>query len=232
MEVPDVFGLARAAVAVARPEEPLELRRWAGQENVRGRLTPRWHAPRRVAGSVRSLGADELRLLEDQARVQVQRKVYLRADVFRDAADARRNRPADIGIGKTLLRRADGSWWLVTGALEDFSVCFGDALAPDAANATLSGRADDAEEESPAAAATEERSAPCDPLPPDRSGGWICLRITLQRTPPEGLEEESGACPPRCFSAHSRAARDIPPHASGIAGAWSACPDRRQGGSL
>ena len=236
-----IFGTVCAALGAVRPEETLLLYRWAGQENVRGVVKPRWHAPRSVRGRVHSLGADELRNLEEQARVQVQRKVYLRADTFEEepappleegapllpengsrlptaegglqarAADAvSRIRSADFGaapgIGKTLLRRADGTWWLASGVPEDFR-----EPAPEAPVAPEAGGSEPIPPDGASPAASPGDGIPAFgvaasgelPVLPGTPGvgrprGWICLRITLQRRPPEGLlsprqsSEESG----------------------------------------
>ena len=114
----NLHAIAGPAAACLHPSEEAVLWQSAGQELERGRITPKYAAPLEVQVQIQSLSADELAQQEEASRTQLTRRAYLcvpkggltPAGIIRPLV-----RSGDI------LRRADGTCWLITSLAEDFS---------------------------------------------------------------------------------------------------------------
>lgn len=121
----NLHSVARGAVSALHPEETVALYQSTGQSNVLGRLTPVYAPAQTVQAQIQTLSPDELAHFEAASRTKVIRKAYLFASVSLPPAGIIRplSRTGDV------VKRADGTWWIVSAVLEDFTasgwVCVG-----------------------------------------------------------------------------------------------------------
>ncbi len=122
----NLHAIARGAIPALHPDETVTLRQSVGQRNARGRLVPEYAPARAVTAQIQSLGGDDLRHAEAVNLTQRDRKAYLFAP---DPALSPNGIVRPLARNGDMMRRADGSWWLVTAMLEDFTasgwVCVG-----------------------------------------------------------------------------------------------------------
>lgn len=122
----NLHAIVRGAIPALHPDETVTLRQSVGQRNIRGRIVPVYARAQTVTAQIQSLGSDDLRHAEAVNLTQRDRKAYL-------FAPAPTTPPAGIirplSRNGDMIQRADGSWWLVTAMLEDFTasgwVCVG-----------------------------------------------------------------------------------------------------------
>lgn len=122
----NLHGLVRSAITTLHPDETVTLRQSVGQRNVRGRVTSVYGPAQVVRAQIQSLGQDDLAQSEATSNTRIDRKAYLYAP---DAALPPQGIVRPLGRTGDMLRRADGTWWLVTAMIEDFTasgwVCVG-----------------------------------------------------------------------------------------------------------
>lgn len=115
----NLHDLVRGAIPALHPEETVLLVQSTGSENIRGVVTPQYADAVQVRAQVQSVGNDDLRAMNDTARTEIQRKAWLYSQTPAGLVPQGINRP--MARGGDLLRRADGTWWLVAALMEDFS---------------------------------------------------------------------------------------------------------------
>lgn len=122
----NLHAMVRGAIPALHPDESVTLRQSVGQKNVRGRIVPVYAPGQTVAAQIQSLGSDDLQHTEAVNLTQRDRKAYLYAP---DAAMPPTGIVRPLARNGDMMQRADGSWWLVTAMLEDFTasgwVCVG-----------------------------------------------------------------------------------------------------------
>jgi hypothetical protein len=110
-------ALARGPLAVVHKAEEVELVRCVGQDAEGGRVVPRYAAPVKVIARVQSEKEDAQQIVNESLVTVSTRKFYF--DGGPDDYPRGIDRPG--GTGGDMIRTKDGSWWLVTAVLEDFS---------------------------------------------------------------------------------------------------------------
>lgn len=115
----NIHDVVRSAIPMLHPDEPCLLIQNTGQENVRGIITATFADAVDIKAQIQSMGNDDLRAMNDTSRVEHQRKAYLYSAT--PAGVIPQTIVRTLERGGDLLRRADGSWWLITGMMEDFS---------------------------------------------------------------------------------------------------------------
>lgn len=122
----NLHGLVRQAITALHPDEAVTLRQSIGQRNERGRVTPVYGPAQAVQAQIQSLGQNELAQREATSNTRIDRKAYLFAP---DAGLPPQGIVRPLGRTGDMLQRADGTWWLVTAMIEDFTasgwVCVG-----------------------------------------------------------------------------------------------------------
>lgn len=122
----NLHTLVRSAITALHPDEVVILRQSVGQRNVRGRITPEYAPARTVNAQIQSLGQNDLAQAEQTSNTRVDRKAYLHAP---DPALPPQGIVRPLARNGDMLQRADGTWWLVTAMIEDFTasgwVCVG-----------------------------------------------------------------------------------------------------------
>ena len=122
----NLHGLVRRAITSLHPDEAMTLRQSIGQRNERGRVTPVYGPAQVVQAQVQSLGQNDLAQREATSNTRIDRKAYLFAP---EAALPPQGIVRPLGRTGDMLQRADGTWWLVTAMIEDFTasgwVCVG-----------------------------------------------------------------------------------------------------------
>lgn len=144
----NLHGLVRQAITALHPDETVTLRQSIGQRNVRGRLTPVYGPAQVVQAQIQSLKQDDLAQSEATSTTRIDRKAYLFAP---DASLPPQGIVRPLGRTGDMLERADGTWWLVTAMIEDFTasgwVCVGitqQVDGPDLSASEQAGEAADA----------------------------------------------------------------------------------------
>lgn len=123
----NLHAIVRNAVATLHPDEQVTLYRSQGITNVKGEIKPGYLSGVFVGAQIQSLSNDALYQSNRSGQNSTTRKAYL----FAENSTAEKPAPIIRPISRTgdMLKRADGTWWLVDSMLEDFSasgwVCVG-----------------------------------------------------------------------------------------------------------
>lgn len=145
----NLHALVRQAITGLHPDEAVTLRQSIGQRNERGRVTPVYGPAQEVRAQIQSLGPNDLAQSEAVSSTRIDRKAYLFAP---DAGLPPQGLVRPLGRTGDMVQRADGTWWLVTAMIEDFTasgwVCVGITQQVDGPELSAS----DADEESADAA--------------------------------------------------------------------------------
>lgn len=112
----NLHGIARNVIQAAHAEEPLTLYQSTGQVNEKGRLTPIYAEPLSVSGQVQTENDEKLYHAYATSQDEITRRIYLYTEKLRPAGIVRPQ-----ARGGDMIERGDGTWWLVTGVLDDFS---------------------------------------------------------------------------------------------------------------
>lgn len=136
----NLHGLVRSAITALHPDEAVTLRQSVGQTNVRGRLIPRYGPAQTVSAQIQSLGQNDLTQTEQVSSTRIDRKAYLYAP---NPALPPQGIVRPLARNGDMLQRPDGTWWLITAMLEDFTasgwVCVGitqQVKGPDLSNSS------------------------------------------------------------------------------------------------
>lgn len=122
----NLHAIVRGAITPLHPDETVILRQSTGQVNNRGKITPTYAPAQTVTAQIQTLSQNDLTQSESVSTTRVDRKAYLYA-----AAAVTPPNGMVRGLARTgdYIQRADGSWWLVTAMIEDFTasgwVCVG-----------------------------------------------------------------------------------------------------------
>lgn len=115
----NLHDIVRGSIPVLHPDEKVLLIQSTGKQNVRGVVTPTFAEAVQVIAQIQSMGNDDLRAMNDTWRTEIQRKAWLYSQTPAALVPQGINRP--LARGGDMMRRADGSWWLVAALMEDFS---------------------------------------------------------------------------------------------------------------
>lgn len=122
----NLHAVVRTVIPSLHPDETVTLRQSIGQRNERGRVTPLYGPAQTVQAQIQSLGQNDLAQKEATSSTRIDRKAYLFAP---DAALPPQGIVRPLGRTGDMLQRSDGTWWLVTAMIEDFTasgwVCVG-----------------------------------------------------------------------------------------------------------
>lgn len=114
----NLHAIAREAVQTLHPEETVTLCQSTGQRNDLGRIIPTYAEPQAVQAQIQSLSAEDLAHVDEASRTEVSRKAYLFAP---SPALPPSGIIRPLARNGDFIRRFDGTWWLVTGLIEDFT---------------------------------------------------------------------------------------------------------------
>lgn len=115
----NLHSIARGAIVALHPEESVTLYQSSGQTNNQGVISPTYEAAQTVQAQIQSLSTDELANVENVAQTGQVRKAYLFGPPVTSLIPQGIVRP--LARSGDMIQRADGTWWLVTGMMEDFS---------------------------------------------------------------------------------------------------------------
>lgn len=115
----NLHSIARGAIVALHPEESVTLYQSSGQTNTRGVISTTYEAAQAVQAQIQSLSTDELANVENVAQTGQVRKAYLFGPPVTSLIPQGIVRP--LARSGDMIQRADGTWWLVTGMMEDFS---------------------------------------------------------------------------------------------------------------
>ena len=115
----NLHSIARSAIVALHPEESVTLYQSSGQTNTQGTISPTYEAAQTVQAQIQSLSTDELANVENVAQTGQVRKAYLFGPPVSSLIPQGIVRP--LARSGDMIQRADGTWWLVTGVIEDFS---------------------------------------------------------------------------------------------------------------
>jgi hypothetical protein len=113
----NLHAVVRDAVASLNPDEDVILYQSAGQAVVSGHATPLYGEPIAATAQIQSESDEALYQSDNAGQNDITKKFYLCAGAKRPAGIIR---PLARG-GDVILRVSDGTWWLITGVIDDFS---------------------------------------------------------------------------------------------------------------
>lgn len=115
----DLHGIARKAITSVHPDELVTLYMSDGQTNVKGEITASYRPPVQVMGQVQSLTPKDLDHSGLTGQAAVTRYFYF----YSSPAPTENPNGLYRPLARTgdMIKRTDGSWWLVTTPDEDFS---------------------------------------------------------------------------------------------------------------
>ena len=114
----NLHAMANRLIRTVHPNETGLWVRSAGTGNVKGLLIPRWEPGVEVVMQVQSAAPESLAHLGDKlGSVEAVRKAWIKGAPGVHPSGI--NRPE--GRGGDMIRRADGTWWLITEVSEDFT---------------------------------------------------------------------------------------------------------------
>lgn len=113
----NLHHLVRNAIPSVHPDETITLYASSGQVNDRGRVTPIYAAPVRVKAQIQSESDSTLNHAGRMSLNTETKKAWFYGTPGQFPAGIVR----PLSKNGDMVKREDGTWWLVTGVLEDFS---------------------------------------------------------------------------------------------------------------
>lgn len=123
----NLHSIVKSALTAIHPDELVTLYRSQGITNVKGEIKTSYAAGSIVKAQIQSLSDDKLFHSGKTGQNSTTRKAYL----FSKDSTAEKPAPVFRPLSRTgdMVKRADGTWWLVDSLIEDFShagwVCVG-----------------------------------------------------------------------------------------------------------
>lgn len=113
-------AIANRYTSLVHPNETITLYRSLGQEQVPGKKRPIYAAPVTIPDAqIQQLTADDLVHQGMTSQTEIDRRCYLPSDNSTTGKPAGIIRPFERN--GDMIQREDGTWWLVTAPLEDFT---------------------------------------------------------------------------------------------------------------
>lgn len=113
----NLHAIVRAPITYLHPDETVTLYQSTGQTNILGRIKPSYSEGIALQAQIQTLSADELAQREDTSKTEIHAKAYLNANEAQPPAGIIRI----LARNGDFIRRADGTWWLITSILEEFA---------------------------------------------------------------------------------------------------------------
>ena len=113
----NLHNIVRGAITAVHPDETVTLYQSTGQVNSYGVVTAQYAEPQTVKAQVQSANNADLELVERTSQNTVIMRFYLYASAAMPPA------PIDRPFARSgdMIKRADGTWWLVTASPDDFA---------------------------------------------------------------------------------------------------------------
>lgn len=113
----NLHAIVRAPITALHPDETVVWYRSTGQTNTLGRIKPSYALGVILKAQIQTLSPDELQQREDASKTEIHVKAYLMAQEAMPPAGIIRIEARNGDF----IRRADGTWWLITSVLEEFA---------------------------------------------------------------------------------------------------------------
>ena len=113
----NLHAIVRRPITMLHPDETVVWYRSTGQMNVLGRIKPSYAEGIVLQAQIQTLSPDELQQREDASKTEIHVKAYLMAQESAPPAGIIRIEARNGDF----IRRADGTWWLITSVLEEFA---------------------------------------------------------------------------------------------------------------
>ena len=114
----NLHNVVRSAITSIHPDETVTLYQSDGQANVRGKVTAKYKEPITVKANFQPLDTDALKHIEAFNQTPISEQVFLYSDM--DSPVTGQARLPETRTGD-FIKRADGTFWLVTAILEDWT---------------------------------------------------------------------------------------------------------------
>lgn len=115
----NLHSIVRSVITNVHPDETVTLYQSNGYAVDRGRRTPTYLDPLVLKAQVQTLSSQDLLHMEQATRGKDSYKIYLYAPTSYGLAPKGIERP--LSRGGDMIQRQDGTWWLVTSLMEDFT---------------------------------------------------------------------------------------------------------------
>lgn len=113
----NLHSLVRGVIATVHPDEDVLLYQSTGSANVKGQPIPVYAPPQALRAQVQSENDEALQHIEKVNESDIVKRFYLTANAAMRPAGVMR----PLSRGGDMIQRADGTWWLITGTIDDFS---------------------------------------------------------------------------------------------------------------
>lgn len=114
----NLHNVVRSAITAVHPDETVTLYQSAGQRNVKGEIVSVYSEPKEIKANFQPLDSDALKHVEVIGNTPISEQVFLYSDAPMPVAGQQR-----VPITRTgdIIKRSDGTYWLVTVVLEDWT---------------------------------------------------------------------------------------------------------------
>lgn len=114
----NLHAVVRGAIESIHPDEECTLYQAIGQKNIRGVVMPVYKEPQTIRANIQPLDTDALTHLDGTDDTSASEQAFLYSDDSFPVAGIRRFPTIRSG---DFIKRADGTWYLVTSVIEDWS---------------------------------------------------------------------------------------------------------------
>ena len=114
----NLHGIVRSVITAVHPDEGCTLYQSAGQKNVLGVVTTVYNPPQAIKANWQPLDSQTLQHLERMGDTKASEQVFLYSNTDMPVSGVQR-----VPITRTgdIIKRWDGTYWLVTSVIEDWS---------------------------------------------------------------------------------------------------------------
>lgn len=114
----NLHGIVRSVITAVHPDEDCTLYQSAGQKNVLGIVTTVYNPPQAIKANWQPLDSQTLEHLERMGDTKASEQVFLYSNTDMPVSGVQR-----VPITRTgdIIKRWDGTYWLVTSVIEDWS---------------------------------------------------------------------------------------------------------------
>ena len=114
----NLHAVVRTAIQTVHRDEPCYLIQAQGQINVKGKIYPYYRKPEKIMAQIQPAGENVLQQMANVSAMGNDMEAFLFSREHYPVDGVTRN---PLQRGGDFLRREDGTYWLITGVIEDWT---------------------------------------------------------------------------------------------------------------